>query len=213
MFNIADDSRDPFASNDFVFNDDENVNMEQTMDETFQRKWNNAGKSSEKILNTDFVCSPNHDFSDRTINGFQADKNRNKTASLGGQINQGFASDSDNDWGNGNGAASCASSIAVDQQPMIQSAEKSIPIKHGCDGATASNVSSTRYHRQMGNRAGMYSKNNNSNNKKSAAGGQPWTYDRQRQNSNALFERIRSMKTQRETTGQSILLIDSSTSK
>lgn len=210
MLNIVDANYVPFACNDIDLdvdddNDDDNVNLEQTMNKTFQRKWDDVGKSSKKILNTRSIYSSNQNLSDSTLNGFQSVNNRNGTASasasMDGQINHGFACD----WGNGDGGSGSgngAASIAMDQQPMTQSDEKSISIRNRCDGATALNVHrSTRYNRQMGNRSNMH----NSNNNNQSAAGQPWPNDRQRQSSNALYESVRPMKTQCETTGQSLL--------
>lgn len=166
------------------------------MDKSFQRKWDDVAESSQKILNTNPICSSNHNPSDSSLNGFQLVKNRNGTASTGGEINRGFASDWDNDWGNGNGAAAAAAaasgatSIAMQQRTMIESDEKSTAIENHCDGATSLIANTTsRYNRyKMGN--------------KRSAAEQPWSNGRQRQNSNRIFERIRSMKTQCETTSQ-----------
>lgn len=205
MLNVVDANYGPFECNDFdldVDNDyyDDNVNLEQTMDKTFQRKWDDVGKSSEKILNTNSICSSSHNLSDSTLNVFQSVNNRNGTStSMGGQINHGYACAWDNDGGSCNGAASGATSIAMDQQLMIQSDEKSISIRNRCDGATALNERPTRYNRQMHNNRSMHSINNQS------GAGQPWSNNPPRQSSNALFESVRPMKTQCKTTGQSLL--------
>lgn len=172
-------------------------------------------KSSEKILNTNAVYSStstsNHNLSASTSNGFQLVKAQNGTASMDGQINHGFSSEWNDNWGNdsGNGAAASGhTSTAMDQQPMIQSVEKSISNKSHNDGATALNVNSTRYNRQMGKRGSTYSNSNNKN--KRATGGQAWSNDRQHPNSNEkLFESVQSMRTQCETTGKKLLYVDS----
>lgn len=208
MLNIVDTNDGPFASNDMDFDtDDDNVNLEQTINKTFQRKWNDVENSSEKILNTNSICSSNHNLSDSTLNGFQSVNNRNETASMGGgQTNRGFACNWDNDWGNGDGgaAASGATSIAMSQQSMIQSDEKSISIRNRCDGATALSERSYRYNRQTANRSSMHHSNNNNQ----SAAGQPWSNNRYRHSSNSLFESVRPMKTQCETTGQLLLQMD-----
>lgn len=188
MLSIVDDNYDLLARNNYDVDDENvvNMNLEQTMNKTLQRKWHDES-STEKILNTN---PSNHNHTNaNTLNGFQSVKNRNETVSMGGRINDGFTydrDDSDNEVNDGwdDDDASGAQSIATDQQSMI-----SITNRH------------ERYNRPTGNRNSRNINNNNNNNNKV----QQWSNDRHHQGSHSQFESARLTKTQCETTGQSLL--------
>lgn len=163
--------------------------------------------ASEKknALNTTFYRS-SHNLNGVILNGFQPAKYQNVAASTVGRINAPICSWNDDDdiddvWNNRDVAGSCSgnrdASGAMDRQRPVPSNEK--PIN---GGATALSTRSTRYNGQPLRYRNTMRPNNNGNN------GQRWSNDRKHQSSKTAFETVRPMRTQRGTTGQSLLHIN-----
>lgn len=91
---------------------DVNSNLEHTITETLQRKWDVMIENTSKKLNTpNSIYNSNYDLNENTLNGFQSSENRNSVAPRDLDIDAG-------------GAA------ALDVLQSLQNDEKSISIKN-----------------------------------------------------------------------------------